>query len=370
MFLDIPTQIQNGFSGMVQSAAPGQTVINSGFLSAIQDWYVGNTIYTWDDPGYYCNGTCEGYVPSPGITVECFSRSEIVNFQDSNNNGALMFSVNFTRLANASNIPILGMEILFTTTVDSGCNANITIETCNITTAIVKVPVTIQNDTVAINWTKPALFDSPYASPADLPTAADGLPAGPLAGLDWLATYYFASNATLHNNFSQYQYWPIGTLARQFFDTNLSTYESLATCTFQWWDPTLYIVQAMTEVLFRAGLTEVLDAGITQTFNATQTTPTLVFHSNYAYLGGAVAIMLLALLAMIFPLWGWWELGREVSLSPIETAKAFGASPLQQASLDMGAEGLIREVGDMRVKYGEVQVRDENEQMSPKTPGS
>jgi hypothetical protein len=167
---------------------------------------VGNTIYTWDDPGYYYNGTCEGYVLSSGIMVKCFSRSEIVNFQDSNNNGALMFSVNFIRLINASNIPILGMEILFTTTVDLGCNANITIETCNIIIAIVKVSVTIQNNTVAINWTKPALFDSPYASPADLPTAADGLLTRPLAGLDWLIIYYFASNVTLHNNFSQYQY--------------------------------------------------------------------------------------------------------------------------------------------------------------------
>jgi hypothetical protein len=50
-----------------------------------------------------------------------------------------------------------------------------------------------------------------------------------------------------------------------------------------------------------------------------------VFHSEYRYLVGSslLSAMFVLLVAPIF--WGWWELGRSVTLNPIEIAKAFDA---------------------------------------------
>ena len=60
------------------------------------------------------------------------------------------------------------------------------------------------------------------------------------------------------------------------------------------------------------------------------TAQALIFHSNCNYLAAAVAIIVLALLTVVVLLWGLWELGRTVSLNPIETARAFDASMMRR----------------------------------------
>jgi hypothetical protein len=63
--------------------------------------------------------------------------------------------------------------------------------------------------------------------------------------------------------------------------------------------------------------------------------------------------MLLALLAVISLLWGWWELGRSVSLSPLETAKAFGAPMMQHVGRNSTVEEILKKTRGMKVKYDE-----------------
>lgn len=51
----------------------------------------------------------------------------------------------------------------------------------------------------------------------------------------------------------------------------------------------------------------------------------------------------------------WWRLGRNVSLSPIEIARAFGAPELIVGSgSNSSASELMREVGSRDIRYGEV----------------
>jgi hypothetical protein len=369
MLVDIPLQILDGFPGIVQYGVPANTLISPQFLAAIQSWYWQGPMSIQKRPGYYCNGTCEGYVSSPGIHYNCFETSTILDLTLPEANGEPLFSITFDRFENSSNHqPILGMNALYASSVDASCNANISLSTCNISAAIVKRPIKIVNDTIILDLNKTTVLESMPTSMIDSPTAAPSTPAGPLSALHWLAEYYFRSNATLGHNLTSglYMYLPHGTLAHQFFDTNFTSHKALSACGFQWIDPRLTILRAMGDVLFRAGIIQVFGAGITQNFTATETTPTLVFHSNYAYLAGAIILMLTALVALTFPLWGWWELGRDVSLSPLETAKAFGAPMLQQVSLDMGADGLVKQVGDLRVKYGGVRDSDETGLLSPR----
>jgi hypothetical protein len=60
--------------------------------------------------------------------------------------------------------------------------------------------------------------------------------------------------------------------------------------------------------------------------------------------------MLVGLLAALSLLRGWWELGRTVSLSPLETAKAF-AAPILEYGGSHEAVGVLKEVGATQMHY-------------------
>lgn len=67
----------------------------------------------------------------------------------------------------------------------------------------------------------------------------------------------------------------------------------------------------------------------------------------------ALAVMLLNLLCLLPLFIGYWKLGRTMSLSPIETAKAFEAPFLASCSGDATVDGMLKDVGAKRVLYGE-----------------
>ena len=60
--------------------------------------------------------------------------------------------------------------------------------------------------------------------------------------------------------------------------------------------------------------------------------------------------MLFMLISDLFLLWGWWELRRLVSLSPLETAKAFKA-PLMHGVHQSYADGILNQIGHKELLY-------------------
>ena len=59
------------------------------------------------------------------------------------------------------------------------------------------------------------------------------------------------------------------------------------------------------------------------------------------------------MLGTIALFYGWWELGRAVSLSPIEIAKVFDAPLLNGKGTSAEIGELLNEIGPVRVRYGE-----------------
>ncbi|KAK0614391.1 hypothetical protein B0T14DRAFT_570330 [Immersiella caudata] len=151
-----------------------------------------------------------------------------------------------------------------------------------------------------------------------------------------------------------------------------------------WDDPTDQIVQALDEVMFRTAVatsqTDVLrnvswmyanrhfdrvdapprngsDADkyrimpAQQQILMRQTYTIQVFRSNYAFLAGGIAVMVIATLGVLPLFYGFWTLGRSMSLSPVETAKAFGAPMLEGSGGRVTADGIAEsEVGRMKSK--------------------
>ncbi|KAJ9602543.1 hypothetical protein H2200_013086 [Cladophialophora chaetospira] len=76
------------------------------------------------------------------------------------------------------------------------------------------------------------------------------------------------------------------------------------------------------------------------------------YSTNKGYTAAAVTSMLTCALLILPSYYGFWQLGRNVSLSPVEISHAFGAPILESTAIKGGIKHLKIEFGDMDVKYG------------------
>jgi hypothetical protein len=76
-----------------------------------------------------------------------------------------------------------------------------------------------------------------------------------------------------------------------------------------------------------------------------------VYVVRYGWLMAAFTLVALACLAILLTYWRWWLLGRPVSLSPLETARAFDAHLLRKVDANGTSSELTRAIGHVRVRY-------------------
>jgi hypothetical protein len=87
---------------------------------------------------------------------------------------------------------------------------------------------------------------------------------------------------------------------------------------------------------------------VQQTFNV------MVFQSNYSYLATALTVIALGVLIVIPTFHGFWDLDRDISLNPLEIAKAFNVDILCYQGSNASASTLDKHAKSREIKYGEV----------------
>jgi len=181
-----------------------------------------------------------------------------------------------------------------------------------------------------------------------------------------------------------------GSMASQYADYGPEGRDYITTqqgCAMNWRDPTDDIMNTLNEIMFRTSLiarnypkytllnestdpTKIWttyyeawpvtppasDRGIPvpQVLAMEQHSNVNVFQSHYSYLAGALAVMILGVLFVIPTFNGFWELGRSVSLNPLEIAKAFNPDILEEIGSNASSKHLGKIAGTKEVKYGEV----------------
>lgn len=139
-------------------------------------------------------------------------------------------------------------------------------------------------------------------------------------------------------------------------------------CESAFHDPTEDILARFNTIMFRAGLQSAAASANTtnnstttpppltsnQTIPANQTLTLNVFHSDLKWFGAAALIEFLAILAVVPIFYGYWTLGIKISLSPLETAKAFGAPLMGNVNSATGCHGIVKRMGGVRVRFGAV----------------
>ena len=136
---------------------------------------------------------------------------------------------------------------------------------------------------------------------------------------------------------------PMPTITTLNFQTNFDRWNAGIDCAPAWRDPRDEILAALNELMFRTGvyaaqnfddtwLKAKMDDGleVISTVEGIPQSVIDVFHSDMRWFAGAAAVELFSILIILFTFYGFWRLGRNASLSPLEIAKVNLALPISE----------------------------------------
>jgi hypothetical protein len=152
---------------------------------------------------------------------------------------------------------------------------------------------------------------------------------------------------------------------------HITNYDKMITqptdCSPSWKDPREGVMAKLNEFMFRTGVYTAQqydkdfirarvddDVELESSVEGMIVTPVEVFNSNMSYFAGAASVQLLAILAILITFWGFWDLGRSSSLSPLEIAKAFDAPLLSDVLSNSSGREIEKIEGERKVRYGAV----------------
>ncbi|KAK0644105.1 hypothetical protein B0T16DRAFT_460192 [Cercophora newfieldiana] len=222
------------------------------------------------------------------------------------------------------------------------CSGTLTTKRCAFDLAVVEYDVTISNETVAFQQGQPSeqrevspkTFLSPSVPDPGFISAFDPKLQGMIGA------------------FFVFRMWWTPILNGAKYSQELFTIEQ-PNCTKGVVDPTDAIVSSMTDILFRTGISAATFPPYqNQEIEAVQVTQTLVFETNYLFLYITAAIAVCATIVIGTTFHGFWRLGRWMTLSPIETARAIDPSLFQGSGTNTDIAKLIQSRGYQEVQYG------------------
>ncbi|KAF2107622.1 hypothetical protein BDV96DRAFT_606456 [Lophiotrema nucula] len=357
MNIHIAQEIQDGYYGT-------QFDLTQGLVKNLQKTILSRNMTTLPGNGYSCqpNGICEGLISAAGINYGFESSNETIDLMDPRSLNSTIFNISMAITYDFEQ-PILVITTKYLSSIAGKCVGTLTTDISSVVPATVWYPISIRDRTLTRD--QPDSLDSitlmrNYTSPADARTDNVTAPIGPLTGLTYALGDVFASTAILAKGTngrlgfrSDPFQWP-----SIYADTTVaeegSGYDDFVreNCPLRWLSPTADLLLYAYDFSFRTAL----DVGgkddkYKQSFSAVFKGEELWYFTDFKFLGIAVGVMILGIVATMSLLWGWWQLDRYVTLSPLETGKAFGAPILMTAGSEQEANCIIREIGHERVAH-------------------
>ncbi|KAK4953821.1 hypothetical protein LTR10_008425 [Elasticomyces elasticus] len=322
-----------------------------------------------------CDDTCTSLVSGAGLAADCrTSVSKITIGQNAFNKtwplaaGSYLYPKQWSRKYTVfetgfdlitPNNSIFFQDVQMTTLSssavtagDEDCPRTITSKVCKLRPAIVKYPVSISNTTLSLD--KAALSRGSLQVERYL-TMNDSDPLYTSLGGIYLAlSAVYTSQASLawNNQFGDgYMFSSKGSLVDSYYYTGASTpLTTEYTCNATLADPTADLLSSINDLMFRVAITN-SSASDRADIQAIPTGMLNYYQSSFLFLGIAVALVWLNILVILPLFWGWWSIGRKISLNPIEVAEAFNAPTLRKDAGHKDVGGLIDQVGDRAVVF-------------------
>lgn len=351
---------------------------------------------------------CSGAIKGIGFAFDCSTTIENVDYglQRQSQQGGVSTSYNIwdisfnTSFATATKpYASIKLDMLY---VDShkgqqagSCPGTLTRRSCNIRPAVVEYPITVMTPSEEelaggniVTHVKFFANDKPWpiSSPLNDTEQIDGLKVlqyvdlvehfnetSTVGALNFVMNNLYGSSANLTYD----KNWDIvarGSSAQTTFFAD-SDKEDNDRCYYDIDktgkdDPTVELLRKINTLSFVTGLylngapttdvTKRKAAGMpSQDFRASVTGIVEQYRTSFEYVGGALAATFITVLFVLPVYWGFWQLGRKVTLGPLEITNAFGAPitrPDQTKGYHADFDQVLEDIGHRRVQYG--QIRD------------
>ncbi|KAF3484459.1 uncharacterized protein GIQ15_03783 [Arthroderma uncinatum] len=355
--LDIPT-------GYLSGRGYAVSMISENFRPIVQDYY-GRTEIAMKNTGCSSSGKCTAGMRGAGFAVNCSSYDVPFSVLPAGGsdpgsdpaivNGTYAFMSSFGWSASAPNN--MSLNIQFKDTPD--CSGRLTVRNCSLSSAIVQYPVIIDGNKSTISLDPSStIFDDVFESHTNVDPNLYGPRQGPtvLGGLWFALNNRFAS--TSHMRFIGavgYEVLSTGSTASQFavvadmLKANDAFNSGMCHLHFQ--DPTQQLLQEARQFMFRTAVAAANSSDIQQVMSREIATRP-VYQSHWQFLGIALLVTALAIIAVTLTFHGFWHLGRRVTMSPIELAKAFDSPLLNCEDSNAVVGTLVERIGERTVRYG------------------
>lgn len=388
--LAIAPEIPWGYTGYQNGRGWMEGVMTQPMLSVLNDY---NSKSLIKPPMSECRGNCTGFIEAGGLAAQCSSTTSPFEYIYYNINNTTLeyetkttFSISF-ELKDSDMLdrppPIVADIVYSEKSNEANCEAIRTHRTCYLSSATIRYPVTISQGVVSLGdtFSNSSVVSLQPMDHEDYGRVDSGNPSDmlTLGGLYLAARILFSSNVTyrwagaLGNKLSlpdgMYLQFLNVTSPTQDPTTGVQRLENLmwpSACKTNWMDPTKFIISSLNTMSFMLSI-----SAANFEYRHTNATPPLriwpmqetrlvnVYKVDYAYLFASISITF-SLVALIMPTFlGWWELGRSVTLNPVEMAKAFDAPLLSGPGSNAPLKELVRAAGEHTVKYGDVSVIEE-----------
>ena len=326
-----------------------------------------------------CEGTCKGHVLGAGHAVLCnndtvpFNASFISRNGSTNIRSAGVFSIQFQfDEQNEGNITFYA---IFLSETFRGASGFVNRTTCTLQPATISYPITIINNTISLDPSSSWMTDRvERLRPEAFQDHGISRSRSTHGGL----ALYFRS---IYDSLAVLRHDPI--VGMQVSITGPTIFEHIKGIDANGMDtnhigitfrsPTFDILSAVREVAFRTAIRMPISntskyfddygtinqteqrlwtVAATQLIQAEQASTEIVYKSQYTFLIIAVALTLFTTLSVLIIFNGWWHIGRNVSLSPIEIARAFAAPLLINSDSNSNVGVLLKQVGNEGVRWG------------------
>ena len=350
--VSVANQLPKNYTGYVLGRGSSPDLFTSNFTADVRAYYQQAPVRLVSD----CRTNCKASVLGAGWAVDCQSSAYSYNMsaaqiENTSDGWAQIFGSDFQWSSDYPAIVQVGAQIKNT----RGCLGNLLVRNCTLVAATVQYAVELTSST---------------ASLANGTTIWDDIVVGPLVN-DSLTedvydndgkTTYGGMARALHNRFGSYMlsiwggavgYQAIGDgeTATAYVKNNRASPD----CDMTFNDPMDDMLAGARELMFRSAVSAgSFNSSYRQAISATETGAQNVYKSQYLFLGLATMLSGLGILFVTMTFNGFWQLGRRVTLSPIETAKAFNAPLLSSNDSNAPMRSLLDELSMRPVRYGAV----------------
>ncbi|KAL6699491.1 hypothetical protein J3F84DRAFT_404528 [Trichoderma pleuroticola] len=364
--IDIPilnTTLPSNFSGWAGGGT--QTALLMPTFAGVFKEYSNHSIITM--PSSCANKTCEVHIAGPGFDVDCKDSTidyDFGTFASARGDKLTTFrtSVDWSPSQTPSALNHMNFSVLYKP--EPTCAGKLTQHNCTLRAATVDYTIAITNGSVALKpWDisqNTTISITNFTNWLELGSGSVG--AGGFltmfGGIAYVLQAQYNSNMTLAiGGMSNIPFMVsgFGTAASTFLTSKIEDYGN---CTMSWSDPREDMINNVRELMFRSALAVANSTGAPplqfKQADAIVSRVGIVYRAHWNFFGIAVGCMFFQLLIILYLIWGWQRLGREVSLDPFEIAKAMGAPLLNHGSSNSSADQILDLLGSRKVKYGEL----------------